>query len=64
MSARCVTFLKELKRNPAFKTQLMALEAGVLGDLQEKLDEEEITMSEIEAGTLPYMRLDLKVEDI
>ena len=39
-------------------------EEQLLKSALKKLDEEEITMSEIEAGTLPYMRLDLKVEDI
>ena len=39
-------------------------EEQLLKSALKKLDEEEITISEIEAGTLPYMRLDLKVEDI
>ena len=39
-------------------------EEQLLKSALKKLDEEEVTMSEIEAGTLPYMRLDLKVEDI
>ena len=39
-------------------------EEQLLKSALKKLDEEEITMSEIEAGTLQYMRLDLKVEDI